>query len=137
MKMQKNSAAFAAALVMVIALLAQSCQSVATTAAKLRNQEGNYDIAIELCQQALAENPADAEAYFQLGFAYSQKDMVDLAYQNFTKAKELDPKKVRDSETNIKHNFAKHYKLGQSAYNRKDYNSAAEEFEMATKADPR
>jgi superkiller protein 3 len=131
-----KKAAVPLALLAAFAAFAAGCQSVATTSAKLRNQEGNYDMAIDLCREALASNPNDAEAYFQLGVAYSQLDSVGLAYQNFTKSAELDPKKAKDVENNIQHNFAKHYKLGQSAYNRQDYQVAAEEFLAATQADP-
>jgi Flp pilus assembly protein TadD len=112
------------------------CQSVATTSAKLRNQEGNYEMAIDLAKQALAENPKDAEAYFQLGVSYSYLDSVSLAYDCFIKSMELDPKKKKDAEDNIAHNFVKHLKLGQSAYKREDFKTASEEFEMATQADP-
>jgi tetratricopeptide (TPR) repeat protein len=124
------------AVILLAPALIAGCQSVATTSAKLRNQEGNYELAIDLARQAIAENPNDAEAYFQLGISYSYLDSVSLAYQNFTRALELDPKKERDVKNNIQHNFAKHYKLGQSAYNRKDYETAAEEFELSTMADP-
>jgi Flp pilus assembly protein TadD len=123
-------------LLLIAAVAVVGCQSVATTSAKLRNQEGNYDLAIELAQQAIAENPNDAEAYFQLGISYSYLDSVALAYENFSKALELDPKRERDVKNNIQHNFAKHYKLGQSAYNRQDYQTAAEEFGLSVQADP-
>jgi superkiller protein 3 len=113
-----------------------SCQSVATTSAKLRNQEGNYELAIDLAKQALAENPNDAEAYFQLGLSYSHLDSVALAYECFMKSIELDPKKEKDAANNIQHNFAKHHKLGQSAFKRDDYQTAVNEFEMAVAADP-
>lgn len=122
--------------VVAAVVLVAGCQSVNTTAGKLRNQEGNYEIAIELLTKAIAENPNDAEAYFQLGISYSELDSVSLAYQNFSKSLELDPKRERDVKNNIQHNFAKHYKLGQSAYNRGEYLAAAEEFALATKADP-
>jgi len=122
--------------VVLAAFVIAGCQSVATTSAKLRNQEGNYEMAIDLAKQSLADNPNDAEAYFQLGVSYSHLDSVALAYDCFTKSTELDPKKAKDSENNIAHNFAKHYKLGQSAYKRDDYQTATEEFELATSADP-
>jgi tetratricopeptide (TPR) repeat protein len=112
------------------------CQSVATTSAKLRNQEGNYELAIKLAQEAVAKNPKDAEAHFQLGVSYSYLDSVALAYQHFMKAKELDPEKAADADNNIQSNFAKHYKLGQSSFNRQDLKTAASEFELATKANP-
>jgi len=124
------------ALFALAAVVVAGCQSVATTSAKLRNQEGNYDMAIDLARQALADNPNDAEAYFQLGISYSQLDSVALAYKYFMKSAELDPKKKADVENNIQHNFAKHYKLGQSAFNRSDYAVAAEEFNLAASADP-
>jgi Flp pilus assembly protein TadD len=122
--------------VVLAAFALAACQSVSTTSAKLRNQEGNYELAIDLAKQGIAENPKDAEAYFQLGISYSNLDSVSLAYQNFVKSYELDPKKKKDADNNIQHNFAKHYKLGQSAFKRDDYENAAEEFEMATEADP-
>jgi len=132
----KNYVAMFSALVLAAVALSVGCQSVATTSAKLRNQEGNYEMAIDLCKQALAENPADPEAFFQLGVAYSQLDSVALAYENFKKSVELDPKKERDAENNIAHNFAKHYKLGQTAFTRSDFDAAAVEFGLATEADP-
>ena len=122
----------------LLAFAAIGCQSVATTSAKLRNQEGNYEMAIELAREGLAANPLDAEAYFQLGVSYSHLDSVAKAYDHFVKAAELDPKpqRQRDVENNIQHNFAKHYKLGQSAFNRKDYENAATEFGLSSAADP-
>ncbi len=124
------------ACVVLAAFVIAGCQSVATTSAKLRNQEGNYELAIDLARQALADNPNDAEAYFQLGVSYSFLDSVAYAYDNFVKAMELDPKKKKDAENNIQHNFAKHYKLGQSAYKREDFQTATEEFVLAVSADP-
>ena len=122
-----------AVLVMIAAF---GCQSVATTSAKLRNQEGNYELAIKLAQEAVAKNPKDAEAHFQLGVSYSYLDSVALAYEHFMKAKELDPEKAADVDNNIQSNFAKHYKLGQSSFNRAGLKTAASEFELATKANP-
>jgi Flp pilus assembly protein TadD len=122
--------------IVLFAFVVAGCQSVATTSAKLRNQEGNFELAIDLAKQALAENPNDAEAYFQLGVSYSNLDSVSLAYDSFVKSMELDPKKEKDAKNNIQHNFAKHYKLGQSAFKRDDYQTAAEEFGLATEADP-
>jgi len=133
--MMKKLATPLAFLALLVAF-AIGCQSVATTSAKLRNQEGNYDMAIELAREALADNPQDAAAYFELGISYSYLDSVALAYENFMKAAELDPKMKADADNNIQHNFAKHYKLGQSAFNRSDWPVASEEFLLAAAADP-
>lgn len=127
---------FLASMLILAIAVAVGCQSVATTSAKLRNQEGNYDLAIQLAKEGLAANPNDAEAHFQLGYSYSKLDSVELAYEHFMKAAELDPKKVPDVKDNIQSNFARHYKLGQSAFNRQDYKTASDEFYMATASDP-
>jgi len=121
----------------IVAVAAIGCKSVDTTSMILRNQEGNYDMALALGRKALAANPNDAEAHFQMGFAYSKLDSVALAYQHFIKAKELDPKKDKLVADNIQSNFAKHYKLGQNAGTRGDYRTAVTEFDLATQADPR
>lgn len=124
-------------LLLLVSTAFYGCQSVATTSAKLRNQEGNYDLAIDLAHQALAQNPNDAEAYFQLGVSYSHLDSVKMAYDNFTKSVELDPNKEQMANDNIRHNYAKHYNLGQKAFQRKEYDVSAKEFKMATLSDPR
>lgn len=117
-------------------IAALGCQSMATTSAKLRNQEGNYELAIKLAKEALAKDSKDAEAHFQLGVSYSYLDSVALAYEHFMTAKKLDEEKTADVDNNIQSNFAKHYKLGQSSFNRQDMKTAAVEFELATKANP-
>lgn len=121
----------------VIAVLAAAgCKSVDTTAMVLRNQEQNYEMALALGRKALAANPNDAEAHFQMGYAYSQLDSVALAYKHFMKAKELNPKKAEDVADNIQHNYAKHYKLGQSSFSREDFTAASTEFSLASQSDP-
>jgi len=112
------------------------CKSKETTSAILRNQEGNYELAIKLAKDSLAKNPNDAEAHFQLGVSYSYLDSMTLAYEHFMKAKAIEPKKTADCDNNIQSNFARHYKIGQSSFNRQDIATAADEFEMATQADP-
>jgi tetratricopeptide (TPR) repeat protein len=121
----------------IVAVVVVGCKSVDTTSMILRNQEGNYEMALELGEKALAANPNDAEAHFQMGFAYSKLDSMALAYQHFMKAKELDPKKDKLVADNVQSNFAKHYKLGQNAFTRGDYKTSAAEFGLATQADPR
>jgi len=125
---------------LLLVFVVGGCQSVATTSAILRNQEGNYDLAIEQAKLALQQNPNDAEAYFQLGVSYSNLDSVSLAFENFMKSVELDPKNEKRKEladNNIKHNYSKHYNTGQAAFQDKDMQTAAKEFIKATEADPR
>jgi tetratricopeptide (TPR) repeat protein len=117
-----------------------ACGSPSTTGAKLRYEEGNHELAIQLAKKGIAQNPNDASAYFVLGLSYSSLDSVALAYESFLKAVELGPDDEDtklNAENNIRHNFAKHYNRGQHAYNTGAYREAAAEFEAATQADPR
>ena len=113
------------------------CKSVETTSAMLHNQTGSYDKAIENAKLGLAKNPQDAEAYYQLGYSYSKKDSMRLAYENFMKSAAFDPSKRDLVEKNIKSNWAGHYNNGLNEYLLENLKGAANEFEMATKADPR
>jgi len=124
------------ALLVVAGLFLAGCKSVETTSAILHNESGRYDLAIEKANEALAKDPNDAEAHFQLGIAYSYLDSVDMAYKHFTKAGELDPKRAQDVENNIQSNFAKHYNRALNLLKDEDYLGAAEEFELAVKANP-
>ena len=98
---------------------------------------GDRNLAIETAKQGLAKDPNDAEAYFQLGVAYSQLDSVGEAYHDFTKAAELDPKREKLANDNIQSNFAKHYNRALNLSRDENVQAAAAEFEKATQADPR
>lgn len=126
-----------AALVLVLAVLVGGCKSKETTSAMLHNDAGRPDLAIETARQGLAKDPNDAEAYFQLGIAYSKLDSVGNAYRDFMKSAELDPKREKMVNDNIQSNFARHYNLGLNLSKEDEVMSAANEFELATHADPR
>jgi len=100
-------------------------------------QNGQYNDAVRELKLAIEEDPKDEKAHFMIGVAYSNLDSVGLAYTHFTKAKELDPKKARDCDNNIQSNYAKHYKLGQTAFSQQNIPTAAREFYLATLADPK
>jgi len=110
-------------------------------------QNGQYEEAVRELKLAIEEDPKDDKAHFMIGVAYSNLDMkgqqlmdsvatVQLAYEHFVKAMELQPKKARDCRNNIQSNYARHYKAGQVAFNQKNITLAAHEFDLATKADP-
>ena len=108
------------------------------TSGKIYNQNKQFKEAVAALTVAMEKEPDNWEVYYQIGYSYSNLDSVALAYQNFTKAKELNPKKATaDSDNNIQSNYARHYKLGQSAFGRQDYTAAAQEFGIASQADPR
>src|SRR5262249_9797523 len=95
-------------------------------------QNSQWTEAVRELKLAIQEDPKDDKAHFMIAVAYSNMDSVAQAYTHFMKAKELDPKKARDCDNNIQSNYAKHYKLGQNAFNQSNFPTAAHEFEMAT-----
>ena len=127
-------------LLMLFAALATvyACKSVETTSAMLHNEHGNYPEAIKQAEAALAKNPDDAEAHFQLGFSYSMTKKMGEAYEEFMTAASLDPEgKAEDAENAIRSNWARHFNSGVAEFGSDNYVGAATEFEQATLADPR
>ena len=123
---------------LILSLVATySCKSKETMSAILHNDQGTYDKAIEQAKLAIAKNPNDADAHFELGRAYSFTENMSGAYEEFQTAARLDPKKVSDAETGIKSNWAKHFNAGISEFQTDNLAGAAHEFERTTEADPR
>ena len=125
------------AFVLMFVVVVVGCKSKETTSAMLHNDAGRPDLAIETAKQGLAKDPNDAEAYFQLGVAYSQLDSVGNAYDSFSKSAELEPNREQLVNDNIQSNFARHYNIGLNLSRDDNLVGAAREFEMATMADPR
>ena len=86
--------------------------------------------------KAVTKDPKDADGQFYLGIAYSELDSVGQAYSHFMKAKELEPKKARDVANNIQSNYARHYQAAQNAFKQTNVTEAANQFALATQADP-
>lgn len=120
----------------IVGLALAGCKSVETTSAILHNEAGRYDLAIEKANEALAKNPEDAEAHFQLGVAYSRLDSVGRAYDHFMEAARIDPKRETLVSDNVQSNFARHYNMALNLQKESDIPGAAQEFELATEADP-
>jgi tetratricopeptide (TPR) repeat protein len=125
--------------VSVITSILASCTSSLDEWLGAPPNASSYSRAIEMAKTALENNPEDAEAHFQLGVCYSNLDSVSLAFEHFSKSTEYDPnpKRTKLANNNIKHNFTKHYMMGQKAFEDKNYNVAATEFKKASLADPR
>jgi len=134
--MMSRKIGLAALLIALVAVVGSGCKSVETTSAILHNQSGRYDLAIKTANEALATNPNDAEAEFQLGLAYSYLDSVGLAYQHFMRSAQIDPTRDKDAQNNIQSNFAKHYNKALNHEKDGDHVAAAAEFERAVEADP-
>lgn len=127
----------------MLVLVGAGCKSTETTSAILHNQHGRYDLAISTSEEALAKNPNDAEAYFQIGIAYSFLDSsLDVAYDNFMKAAEIEPERIEKVDNNIRSNYARHYNralpfMKDPNAAMEDLKMAAYELELAVGADPR
>ncbi len=126
-------------LVLLVAALATvfACKSVETTSAMLHNQTGNYEEAIVQAKLGLEKKPNDAEACFQLGISYSYTEEMALAYEYFTRAAQLDPKRQKLIEDNIRSNWARHFNAGIAEFQGENLEGAAVEFGEAVDADPR
>jgi tetratricopeptide (TPR) repeat protein len=126
--------------VVVLAVLLMglyACKSVETTSAMLHNEHGQYEKAIEMASLAIEKDSLDAEAHFQLGYSYSSLDSMGLAYKEFRKAGEIDPKMTERVEKAIVSNWAKHYNRGLAEFQSQNFEGAIKEFEKTTQADPR
>jgi tetratricopeptide (TPR) repeat protein len=124
--------------ILVLSLIATySCKSKETMSAILHNDQGTYDKAIEQAKLAIANNPNDADAHFELGRSYSFTGDMAGAYREFMEAARIDPKRVNDAETGIKSNWAKHFNAGISEFQAENLAGAAHEFELTTESDPR
>ena len=98
--MKKRYVVLAVLIISVVAIYA--CKSTETTSAVLHNEHGNYPLAIKMANMALAKNPNDADAHFQLGLSYSYTGDMKGAYREFMTAGQLDPNKRADAELDIK-----------------------------------
>ncbi len=135
--MKRTMVILAILVLSVVIVSMYSCKSKETMSAILHNDQGSYDKAIEQAKLAIAKNPNDADAHFELGRAYSFTGDMAGAYKEFMMSAQLDPKKVADAETGIKSNWAKHFNAGISEFQTDNLAGAAHEFELTTQSDPR
>lgn len=85
-------------------------------------QQGNYEEAAKLYQEAIDKNPQDPTHYYNLGIAFMRMDKHDEAIEAFKKMIEIQP----DSYSALKC-------LGQLYGKKKDYEEASKYFFLAVK----
>ncbi len=112
------------------------CNSMQTSSAILRYQQGEFESADSLCGEAIRVNPDDGEAYFYRALSQSMLRNYSAAYENFRKAAELKPDRAVMAQQNIDHNFAEVFNNGVEAANRDETELAIEYFTTATQANP-
>ncbi len=121
---------------LTLLVLVIGCNSMQTSSAILRFQQGEFEMADSLCGEALKINPDDGEAYFYRAMSQSMLQEYDVAYANFRKAAELKPDRAEMAQTNIESNFAQVFNEGILAIQRGDNEIAINEFTVATQANP-
>jgi len=119
-----------------LAALLVGCNSMQTSSAILRYQQGEFEIAESLCVEALDLNPNDGDAYFYMALSQSMLEDYRSAYENFKKAAELKPERAEAAEANIHSNWTKVYNEGVNYTQEENYEMATEFFVQATEANP-
>jgi tetratricopeptide (TPR) repeat protein len=61
---------------------------------KVLNKMAKYDEAIPYLNKAIAKNPRNANAYFGLAMAYTNKGNTETGLSYFLKVNQLDPKRA-------------------------------------------
>ncbi len=121
---------------LVLVMLAMGCNSMQTSSAILRYQQGEFEMADSLCGEALKINPDDGEAFFYRAMSQSMLQEYDKAYANFRRAAELKPDRAGMAQDNIDHNFSTVFNNGVQAMQRGANQEAIQDFTIATQANP-
>ena len=141
------------AIIATLVLGALACSSKEKTGMKIYVQQKLYDKAITQGTQALAQNENDGDTHYFMGAAYFGKDegiatdapgYVDScsvwlakAFDHFTKAKRLaEASWGVSADENIVSMWGRHFNRGVIAMKNNDFKAGADEFKLATIADP-
>jgi tetratricopeptide (TPR) repeat protein len=120
-----------------VIFLFTGCQDTFVTSAKVYMQQSNYDKAIEQCLLAVEQIPNNYEAYFVLGKAYSEKNMYREMNDAFNKCSTINQSHTADIQ-NYKENYYRNiFSDGVRKYNEKNFDEAAQKFQLATEILPK
>ena len=89
MKANVRSSLIWIAMVAVGVIAGAGCESVGLRSMKIYMQQQNWDKALEQGQLATADNPNEAEAWFNLSYVASQLDSFDIMLDAMSHAQEL------------------------------------------------
>ncbi len=130
----------------LVLLALAGCRSAHTTSAILYIEEQQYDKAIAVLQEGFEYRDDEPDAFYYLGEAYSRKaeDAVndnnftqakknyELAYQNYSRAVELDSVKFADDVRDaLLHNYSMRLRRGVEDFNGGYYEQAEGHFRLA------
>lgn len=117
-------------------LLFTACEQPAITSAKVYIDSNELDKAVEQCEVALTNNPADPDAHFVMGRAYEKQKNYLQMNEAFTKSLEISPKYTNDISQKRNTHWTNHLNQGVGLYQQGKAAEAAEKFLIATKIMP-
>lgn len=117
-------------------LLFTACEQPAITSAKVYMDTNELDKALEQCEIALSNNPADPDAHFVMGEVYEQQKDYLKMNEAFTKSLEISPKYQAQIDQKRNTHWTNHLNQGVGLYQQGKAAEAAEKFLIATKIMP-
>jgi len=122
--------------VMLNLILFTACEQPAITSAKLYKDNKDFKQAIEQCNLALKNNPADPDAHYILGEIYAEDNMILKMNDAFAKSLEISPKYATEIENTKMTKWTVALNKGVVFYQQGKATEAAEQFLLATKILP-
>jgi tetratricopeptide (TPR) repeat protein len=132
-----------------LAFVGFQCSSTEMTSGKLYMQQKNWDKALDAFQKEVAKNPKNAEAWYNLGVIYGEKDQYDKVIESFDNslaASDEFKSQIQDSKkyywANLFNNGVKLYQRGSNLIKTNPDSSkilldkSANMFEYATELEP-
>ena len=127
----------AISLLMLSLTVLLSCKTPELSGGIIALEAGRIDEAIDLFQQARDKQPENPEVYMYLAKAYANKQMWEEAIEALDNGEGLDPKFDEDIKLAREELWVKIYNdFAIPVYVEHDYETAAEYFELASRADP-
>ncbi|MGE5350449.1 MAG: tetratricopeptide repeat protein [Acidobacteriota bacterium] len=106
------------AILLVLSLSAFQCSSTEMTSAKLYIQQKNYPKAMEALQKELQKNPKNDEAYYFLGYLYSEQGDYTKMMDAFNKSLAISNKFAKNIDDTRKYNWMNSFNKGVAFFNK-------------------
>jgi tetratricopeptide (TPR) repeat protein len=121
------------ALLLVLIIVAISCQNKYMTAAKIALQLSppDYDEALENLKLCVREQPENANCHNMMGQIYAEKNMYAEMLESFRLAEDLDPSLKKENDKWRENKWAKVFNKGLQEIKANNLESAREQFQIA------
>lgn len=112
------------------------CESVGLRSMKIYMQQQNWEAALEQGRKAVAENPSDADAWFNIALVAAQIDSIDTMIEATERTKELTSKYDEDLAAIAEEKYSDLYNRGVTLFNAQRYDAANRQLNNAYKILP-